>query len=37
MTVENEAQLVALKRIGRIVALTLQLMKERVQAGMTTK
>lgn len=37
MTVENEAQLVALKRIGRIVALTLQRMKERVQAGMTTK
>ena len=36
MTVENEAQLAALKRIGRIVALTLNLMRERIQAGMTT-
>ena len=36
MTVENEAQLEALRRIGRIVALTLAVMRERIQPGMTT-
>ena len=36
MTVENEEDLAGLKKIGRIIALTLQEMRERVRAGMTT-
>ena len=36
MTVENEAQLEALRRIGRIVAITLAVMREHIRPGMTT-
>ncbi|MGB7873175.1 MAG: hypothetical protein WBL25_02240 [Anaerolineales bacterium] len=36
MTVENEKDLAGLKKIGRIIALTLREMQEDVQAGMTT-
>jgi len=36
MTVENEKDLAGLKKIGRIIALTLREMQETVRAGMTT-
>lgn len=36
MTVENEEQLTALRRIGRVVALTLAAMREQIRPGMTT-
>ena len=36
MTVENEKDLAGLKKIGRIIALTLREMQEGVRAGMTT-
>ena len=36
MTLTSEQDLIALKKIGRIVALTLQAMKEQLQSGMTT-
>lgn len=36
MTVENEKDLAGLRKIGRIIALTLREMREQVRAGMTT-
>ncbi len=36
MSIESESDLLGLMRIGRIVGLTLQHMRERVRAGMTT-
>lgn len=37
MSIDSEHELEGLKRIGHIVALTLQLMKEKLRAGMTTQ
>lgn len=36
MTVENEKDLAGLRKIGRIIAMTLREMQEQVRAGMTT-
>jgi methionyl aminopeptidase len=36
MTLSSDEDLIALQKIGRIVALTLQLMKDNLQPGMTT-